>query len=112
MDAGIQELTLRTLGRVKKVEDFNQIVLKVVNGSPVHVSDIGTVEDGIEEPRSLARVDGKEAVVLEVRKQSGTNTLAVVEGSQGAVGGDQTLAAARFADSDRARPVGLYPQLV
>ena len=79
VDAGIQELTLRTLGRVKKVEDFDDIVLKVVNGSPVRVSDVGSVEDGIEEPRSLARVNGKEAVVMEVRKQSGTNTVAVVD---------------------------------
>ena len=78
VDQGIRELTLRTLGRVIKVEEFNQIVLKTVNGSPVRVSDVATVEDGVEEPRSLARLNGKEAVVLEVRKQSGTNTLTVV----------------------------------
>ncbi len=78
IDAGIQELTLRTLGRVKKVEDFETIVLKVVDGSPVRVSDVAQVVDGIEEPRSLARLDGKEAVVMEIRKQSGTNTLDVV----------------------------------
>ena len=78
VDAGIQELTLRTLGRVRKVEDFNQIILKTINGSPVRVSDVGQVEDGIEEPRSLARLNGREAVVMEIRKQSGTNTLAVV----------------------------------
>jgi HAE1 family hydrophobic/amphiphilic exporter-1 len=79
IEAGVQELTLRTLGRVKQVEDLEQIVLKVVNGSPVRVSDIGSVEDGVQEPRSLARLNGKEAVVMEVRKQSGTNTLAVVQ---------------------------------
>ena len=78
VDQGIRELTLRTLGRVLKVEEFSQIVLKTVNGSPVRVSDVATVEDGVEEPRSLARLNGKEAVVLEVRKQSGTNTLTVV----------------------------------
>lgn len=79
VDAGIQELTLRTLGRVKKVEDFSQIVLKVTHGSPVRVSDVARVEDGIEEPRSLARLNGKDAIVMEIRKQSGTNTLAVVQ---------------------------------
>ena len=78
VDAGIQELTLRTMGRVKKVEEFNQIVLKTINGSPVRVSDVGQVEDGIEEPRSLARLNGREAIVMEIRKQSGTDTLAVV----------------------------------
>jgi hydrophobic/amphiphilic exporter-1 (mainly G- bacteria), HAE1 family len=91
IDAGIQELTLRTLGRVKKVEEFNQIVLKVINGSPVRVSDVGSVEDGIEEPRSLARLNGKEAVVMEVRKQSGTNTVAVVDGVKSRLGEIQPL---------------------
>ncbi|MFN8005984.1 MAG: efflux RND transporter permease subunit [Terriglobia bacterium] len=78
VEHGIQELTLRTLGRVHKVEEFNDIILKTVNGSPVRVSDVAVVEDGVEEPRSLARLNGKEAIVLEVRKQSGTNTLSVV----------------------------------
>jgi HAE1 family hydrophobic/amphiphilic exporter-1 len=43
-----------------------------------YVKDIGYVEDGVEEPRSLARLDGQPAVVLEIRKQSGSNTLEVV----------------------------------
>ncbi len=78
VDAGIRELTLRTLGRLKKVEDFSRMVLKVTHGSPVRISDMAQVEDGIEEPRSLARLNGKEAIVMEIRKQSGTNTLDVV----------------------------------
>ena len=50
-----------------------------VGGTPVRISDIGQVVDGVEEPRSLARLDGKPAVVLEVRKQAGTNTLDVIQ---------------------------------
>ena len=44
----------------------------------MRLGDIATVEDGVEEPQSLARLDGTPAVVLEVRKQSGTNTLDVI----------------------------------
>src|SRR4030095_10327898 len=47
-------------------------------GRPVRVADIGHVIDGYEEPRSLARLNGAPAVVLEVRKQAGTNTLEVI----------------------------------
>ena len=78
VDQGARELSLRTLGRIERPADFAGIAVATVNGSPVHIRDIGTVEDGVEEPRSLARLDGVPAVVLEVRKQAGTNTLDVV----------------------------------
>jgi HAE1 family hydrophobic/amphiphilic exporter-1 len=78
VDQGARELSLRTLGRIERPADFANIVVATVNGSPVRIRDIGTVEDGVEEPRSLARLDGQPAVVLEVRKQSGTNTLDVI----------------------------------
>ncbi len=78
VDQGVRELSLRTLGRVERPADFANIIVANVNGSPVRIRDIGRVEDGFEEPRSLARLDGRPAVVLEVRKQSGTNTLDVV----------------------------------
>ncbi len=77
---GARELTLRTLGRVDRVEDFNNVVLTSIGNAPVRVRDVGYVEDGIEEPRTIARLDGEQAVVLEVRKQSGTNTVQVVDG--------------------------------
>lgn len=79
LDQGPRELTLRTLGRVEDPADFAQIVVGNVQGTPVRISDIGRVEDGIEEPRSLGRLDGAPAVLLEVRKQSGTNTLEVIQ---------------------------------
>ena len=78
VDQGSRELSLRTLGRIERPADFANIIVASVNGSPVRIRDIGTVEDGVEEPRSLARLDGEPAVVLEVRKQAGTNTLDVV----------------------------------
>jgi HAE1 family hydrophobic/amphiphilic exporter-1 len=53
-------------------------VIGNAGGTPVRVSDIGLVEDGVEEPRSLARLNGQPAVALEVRKQAGTNTLDVI----------------------------------
>jgi len=78
VDQGKRELVLRTLGRVQRAEDFSRIIIVNVDGRPIRVADIGYVEDGVEEPRTLARLDGKEAVVLQVRKQSGTNTIEVV----------------------------------
>ncbi|MBI4875156.1 MAG: efflux RND transporter permease subunit [Acidobacteria bacterium] len=79
VDQGRRELSLRTLGRVERPRDFERIIVANVGGTPVRVKDIGEVVDGVEEPRSLARLDGKPAVVLEVRKQAGTNTLEVIQ---------------------------------
>ncbi|MGB9604896.1 MAG: efflux RND transporter permease subunit, partial [Bryobacteraceae bacterium] len=78
MDQGPREVSLRTLGRIERPQDFADLIVATVGGAPVRVRDIGRVEDGVEEPRSLARLDGEPAVVLEVRKQAGTNTLEVI----------------------------------
>ena len=84
VDQGSRELSLRTLGRVERPQDFERIIVANVGGRPVRIADIGHVEDGVEEPRSLARLDGAPAVVLEVRKQAGTNTLDVIQHGQSA----------------------------
>ena len=78
VEQGSRELSLRTLGRVERPRDFERIIVANIEGKPVRVSDIGAVVDGVEEPRSLARLDGRPAVLLEVRKQEGTNTLDVI----------------------------------
>lgn len=79
IDQGRREVTLRTLGRVERPQDFERIIVANRNGQPIRVTDIGRVVDGFEEPRSLARLDGRPAVAIEVRKQSGTNTLHVIK---------------------------------
>jgi HAE1 family hydrophobic/amphiphilic exporter-1 len=78
LEQGAREVAVRTLGRVERPADFARIVVANVNGAPVRIGDIGRVVDGVEEPRSLARLDGQPAVVLQVRKQAGTNTLDVI----------------------------------
>jgi HAE1 family hydrophobic/amphiphilic exporter-1 len=79
VDQGQREVALRTMGRVTDPRDFGRIVVATVAGSPVRINDIGRVVDGFEEPRSLARLNGEAAVVLEIRKQAGTNTLDVIQ---------------------------------
>jgi HAE1 family hydrophobic/amphiphilic exporter-1 len=79
IDQGPLELSVRTLGRVTSPRDFEQVIVAQAGGAPVRIRDIGYVVDGVVEPRSLARLDGAPAVVLEVRKQAGTNTLQVID---------------------------------
>ncbi len=78
VDQGAREVSLRTLGRLLRPEEFADIVIGNLNGAPIRVRDVGHVADGVQEPRSLARINGVPAVVLEVRKQAGTNSLDVI----------------------------------
>ncbi|MCI0584528.1 MAG: efflux RND transporter permease subunit, partial [Chloroflexi bacterium] len=73
------EQGLRTLGRATRVADYEALVVAETARGPVRIRDLGEVLDAEEEPRSLARLDGQNAVSLLVRKQSGTNTVAVVD---------------------------------
>jgi hydrophobic/amphiphilic exporter-1 (mainly G- bacteria), HAE1 family len=76
---GLSEEMLRTLGRITEVPDFARVIVSEQDGRPVTVGDIATVEDSVKEPRSLSRWDNRNAVSLIVRKQSGENTIAVVD---------------------------------
>jgi HAE1 family hydrophobic/amphiphilic exporter-1 len=77
--SGQTEIALRTMGRLQNVEDFNRIILSQRNGSVVTLGDVARVRDTVQEPRSIARVDGQNSVALSIRKQTGTNTVAVAE---------------------------------
>ena len=78
VDQGSQELVLRTMGRLEKSSDFLDLIVANRGNQPIRIRDIGRVEDGVEEPRGLSRLDGENAVSLIVQKQSGTNTVEVV----------------------------------
>ena len=78
VEQGLRDLTLRTYGRVATPAAFGDIVITNRNGTPVRVSDVARVEDAMEEVETFASVNGEPAVVLQVRKQSGTNTIEVV----------------------------------
>ncbi len=78
--AGAREQTLRTMGRFEKAEDFDNLVVATVNGQPVRVRDLGQAEDGTKEQRSVSRLNGVPTVSLEIRRQSGANTIEVIEG--------------------------------
>ncbi|WP_417387379.1 efflux RND transporter permease subunit [Gimesia sp.] len=80
LDQGFRERSLRTMGRVAESDQFPDLVVETVNGTPVRLADLGTVIDDTKEVRTIARLNQKPAVVLEIQKQSGENTVAVVEG--------------------------------
>src|SRR2546427_6767486 len=79
MVRGDSDVSVRTLGRIDAVSEFGDIIVANVNGSPIRVIDLGRVEDSFPEPTSWNVLNGKESVRLDVRRQSGTNTVQIVD---------------------------------
>jgi HAE1 family hydrophobic/amphiphilic exporter-1 len=79
VDQGQREPILRTMGRIDQTSQFRDIIVANTAGQPIRVRDVGTVNDDVEEPRSLGRLDGDNAVLLIVQKQSGANTVEVID---------------------------------
>ena len=75
-----REISVRVLGEAFDLEELRNIVVRDVAGSPVHLSDVALVEDGFEDVRRMARVDGFPAQGLGIKKQRGANAVAVAQG--------------------------------
>jgi HAE1 family hydrophobic/amphiphilic exporter-1 len=80
MDEGQRERSLRTLGRVAESSGFTDLVVATVGDTAIRLGDLGTATDATKEVRTLARLNGTPAVVLQVQRQSGQNTVAVIDG--------------------------------
>ena len=78
VETGQRELVLRTLGRYTDPREMEELVVANINGAPVKIRDIGRVEDGTKEQRSISRLNGTPTVTLEVRRQSNANTVEVI----------------------------------
>lgn len=78
----VREQSLRTMGRITSAKDFNELVITTISGMPIKIKDIGRAEDGTKEPRSISRLNNIPTVSLEVRRQSGSNTVAVIEAAK------------------------------
>ena len=68
-------LEIRLDGRLSTPEDFQNIVLREVDGYPVRLSDIATIEKGVENDDLVVRANGQSAVGMQVLRQSQANTM-------------------------------------
>ncbi len=81
-----RQFGIRTLAEAASAAEFARIPIAYrPNGQTVRIGDVGRVEDSVEDETSYAQLDGKPGVVLEVRKQSGENTVAVAEQIRAAI---------------------------
>jgi len=80
LSLGPTELTVRTLGEFKDVDQLRALpVAQSKSGSQVRLDEVARVTDGVQERRSAARLNAEDAIILEVVKQSGSNTVQVAD---------------------------------
>lgn len=76
---GGREVTLRTLGEFQSLDEIANLVVSDEAGTQVRIRDIGAVVNGYKDIRKTARTNMLPAVAMEIRKQSGSNTVEVAE---------------------------------
>ena len=81
-----REWTLRTEGKFTSAEQFGALAVDERRGSVIHLRDVATVEDGMADERTISRLNGRRGVALQVRRQSGENTVAVANAVKREVG--------------------------
>ncbi|MCL5034883.1 MAG: efflux RND transporter permease subunit [Bacteroidetes bacterium] len=79
LKTGMYDYSLTTESQFSLVKPMENIVVKVVNGDPIRISDIGKVEDSFQEQTEVLRVNGKNGVVLRIQKSPDANTVDVVK---------------------------------
>lgn len=77
IETGRDEYVVKTRGRLANVDDFRRLIVAKRNESVVRLQQVAFIEDGLEDRRSLARLNGQPAVALAIRQQSGTNMVGV-----------------------------------
>ena len=80
----LTERNVRTLGEATSVSEFKRLPIirrgGAANYKPIFLDEVVDVEEGIADVRRISRSNGKNAIGLGIRKQRGSNTMAVAEG--------------------------------
>jgi multidrug efflux pump subunit AcrB len=77
LDAGKRRYLVRTVGRYGDLPDVQDTVVAVRDGAPVHLRDVARVELTHAELRSHATFEGREVLLISIKKQRGTNVVEV-----------------------------------
>ncbi len=81
-----QERVVQIAGRVKRPEEFANIIVARKGGAPVRLGQLAEVVDGAQETESLALYDGQRTLLLSVQKAQDENTIDVIDGLNAALG--------------------------
>ncbi len=78
-DGPVQDYQIQSNDQLLQASDFEQVIIAYHNGSPVKLSDVATVENGVENTRQAAWMNETPAVIVNIQRQPGANIIQVVD---------------------------------
>ena len=79
MQESRQEIIARTIGQFEDLSSIRNIALKQIGNRPIYLKDVAAVVDSYKEPRGYSALNGKPAIALEIKKQTGSNTVEIAK---------------------------------
>lgn len=79
IEDGKEKLLVRTVGEIKQIEDFEQIIISSAGGAQVKLKDIAQVKFTHQEPTQYTRVNQKPSLSINILKQTGSNIVQVAD---------------------------------
>ncbi len=70
-------LTIQATGQLDNAAEFADMIVAYRNGAPVHLRDVGQVTDDVQNNKTASWLGNQRAIVLEIQRQPGTNTVLV-----------------------------------
>ncbi len=80
LDGDRQMLMLQMDTGLMRAADFSGVIVAARNGGTVKLRDVAQVIDSVEDAQNTSEVNGRYAIVLDVRRQPGANTVAAIDG--------------------------------
>ncbi len=84
------EKNLQLQGKLKNIQDFNNIVIGTDNGNVVYLNQVASIQDAESELSNLALYNGKRAIAIDILKAKNENTIQVAQNLQKRIADIQT----------------------
>ena len=79
------QMAVRLSGKITSIDQLRRLILRNVNGTAIRLEDVAEVVDGVKDPVKMGRVNGQEAILLNILKQSDANALDVSKAVAGQI---------------------------
>jgi HAE1 family hydrophobic/amphiphilic exporter-1 len=79
IEEGSQRYLVRTVNQFANLQQMRDMLITTLNGVPIHLRDVATVEQGSKEREAIIRIGAAEAVEVALYKEGDANTVAVAD---------------------------------
>ena len=86
VESHVIEYAIKTDAEFRSVEELRELIVSTSGASTVRLRDVARVEDGADDPTTVAHFNGAQTVAIGIRKQSGANTVAITDEAYARVG--------------------------